>query len=118
MVQDDARRFALAARMRAFGTKTLKEFVLMQREYSLKGSAEKIECPTLVCANVADAIVGGQALEDGTQRMARGTRCLAQDGHLCHSLAEKTIDDLLHSYGIPTSGNCAIQKVPTEQTSF
>jgi hypothetical protein len=58
-VQDDARRFALAARMRAFGAKTLKEFVLMQREYSLKGLAEKIECPTLVCDNVADAIVGG-----------------------------------------------------------
>jgi hypothetical protein len=63
MVQDDARRFALAARMRAFGAMTLKEFVLMQREYSLKGSAEKIECPTLVCDNVADAIVGGQAKE-------------------------------------------------------
>jgi hypothetical protein len=63
MLQDDARPFALAARMRAFGAKTLKEFVLMQREYSLKGSAEKIECPALVCDNVADAIVGGQAKE-------------------------------------------------------
>lgn len=62
-MQDDARRFALAARMRAFGAKTLKEFVLMKREYSLKGSAEKIQCPTLVCDNVADAIVGGQAKE-------------------------------------------------------
>ncbi len=33
----------------------------MEREYTLKGSAEKIECPTLVCDNVADAIAGGQA---------------------------------------------------------
>jgi hypothetical protein len=63
MVQDDARRFALAARMRAFGAKTLEEFLLMQREYSLKGLAEKIQCPTLVCDNVADAIAGGQAKE-------------------------------------------------------
>ena len=63
MVQDDARPFALAARMRAFGAKSLKEFVLMQREYSLKGLAEKIECPTLVCDNVADTVAGGQAKE-------------------------------------------------------
>jgi hypothetical protein len=60
MVQDDARRFFLVARMRAFGTKTLKELVLMQREYSLRGLAEKIECPTLVCDNVGDAVAGGQ----------------------------------------------------------
>jgi hypothetical protein len=60
MVQDDARRFFLAARMRAFGAKTVKELVLMQREYSLKGLAEKIESPTLVCDNVGDAVAGGQ----------------------------------------------------------
>ena len=63
MVQDDARRFFLAARMRAFGAKTLKELVLMQREYSLKGLAEKIKCPTLVCDNVGDAVAGGQGKE-------------------------------------------------------
>jgi pimeloyl-ACP methyl ester carboxylesterase len=45
MVQDDARRFFLAARIRAFGAKTLKESLLMQREYSLRGSAERIEAP-------------------------------------------------------------------------
>jgi dienelactone hydrolase len=63
MVQDDAQRFFLAARMRAFGAKTLKELVLMQREYSLKGLAEKIECPTLVCDNEGDAVAGGQGKE-------------------------------------------------------
>jgi hypothetical protein len=63
IMQDDARRFFIAARMRAFGARTLKEFLLMQREYSLKGLAEKIECPTLVCDNVSDAIAGGQAKE-------------------------------------------------------
>ena len=61
MMQGDARRFFIAARMRAYGAKSLKEFLLMQREYTLKGLAEKIECPTLVCDNVADAIAGGQA---------------------------------------------------------
>lgn len=61
MMEDDAWRFFLAARMRAFGAKTPKELVLMQREYSLKGRVQQIECPTLVCDNVADTIAGGQA---------------------------------------------------------
>jgi pimeloyl-ACP methyl ester carboxylesterase len=61
MMEGDARRFFIAARMRAFGAKSLREFILMQRDYTLKGSVEKIECPTLVCDNVADAIAGGQA---------------------------------------------------------
>jgi hypothetical protein len=33
----------------------------MQREYTLKGLVDKIEYPTLVCDNAADAIAGGQA---------------------------------------------------------
>jgi hypothetical protein len=76
MVQDDARRFFLAARMRAFGTKTIKELVLMQREYSLKGLAEKIECPTLVCDNVGDAVAGGRG-RNSTRRcgVPRTTCC-------------------------------------------
>jgi dienelactone hydrolase len=61
MMEGDARHFFIAARMRAYGAKTLKEFLLMQRDYTLKGLVEKIECPTLVCDNVADSIAGGQA---------------------------------------------------------
>jgi hypothetical protein len=34
-------------------------------------------------------------LEDGTQPSVLGTRCIAEDGHECFSLAEKTIDDWL-----------------------
>jgi hypothetical protein len=60
MMEDDAWRFFFAARMRAFGAKTPKELVLMQREYSLKGRVQQIECPTLVCDNVTDTIAGGQ----------------------------------------------------------
>jgi len=47
-----------------------------------------------------NALVEAGVLEGGAQRMARGTRCLAHDGHLCHSLAEKTIDDMLTARGI------------------
>ena len=39
-------------------------------------------------------------LENGTQRMSRGVRCIANDGHICNSLAEKTIDDWLYSHNI------------------
>jgi hypothetical protein len=30
----------------------------------------------------------------------RGTQCLARDGHLCFSLGEKTVDDLLSELGL------------------
>lgn len=35
------------------------------------------------------------ALPDGVLPTARGMRCLAQDGHMCHSLDEQRIDDWL-----------------------
>jgi hypothetical protein len=40
------------------------------------------------------------ALPDGTKRTSRGTRCLAEDGHECHSLQEKQIDDWLYQNDI------------------
>lgn len=40
-------------------------------------------------------------LEDGTRRSSMGTQCLAKDGHVCFSLGEKTIDDLLFELNIP-----------------
>ncbi len=46
------------------------------------------------------ALVDAGVLEDGTQQMVLGTKCLAKDGHVCLSLGEKTIDDLLSSLGI------------------
>ncbi len=39
-------------------------------------------------------------LPDGTRPTARGTHSIAVDGHFCHSLAEKTIDDMLTRLGI------------------
>jgi len=39
-------------------------------------------------------------LKDGTLQTSRGVRCIAIDGHICNSLAEKTVDDWLYSHGI------------------
>lgn len=46
------------------------------------------------------ALIEAGILEDGTRRTGRGTQCLAKDGHVCLSLGEKTIDDLLFRMGI------------------
>jgi hypothetical protein len=47
------------------------------------------------------ALVQAGVLEDGTRPRQRGTQCLAKDGHVCLSIAEKTIDDMLGELGIP-----------------
>ena len=47
------------------------------------------------------ALIDAELLEDGARRTSLGTQCLARDGHMCFSLGEKTIDDLLHALGIP-----------------
>lgn len=47
------------------------------------------------------ALVQAGVLEDGTWDTGRGIRTIARDGHECHSLGEKTIDDWLFSHGIP-----------------
>ncbi|HEY1790470.1 MAG TPA: hypothetical protein VGJ73_20150 [Verrucomicrobiae bacterium] len=47
-----------------------------------------------------NALIEAGILENGTRATNRGTQCLAKDGHVCLSLAEKTIDDFLHSRGI------------------
>jgi len=43
-----------------------------------------------------EALVITKALPNGVQATARGIRCLAIDGHVCHSLDEQRIDDWLH----------------------
>lgn len=48
-----------------------------------------------------NALCEAGILEGETQRLPRGTRCKANDGHLCLSLPEKTIDDLLFAHAIP-----------------
>lgn len=47
------------------------------------------------------ALIEAEILEDGTRKTSRGTTCVAKDGHVCLSLAEKTMDDFLYNHGIP-----------------
>jgi hypothetical protein len=47
-----------------------------------------------------EALVAAGVLDGAAQRMMRGTRCLANDGHVCLSIGEKTIDDLMYAAGI------------------
>lgn len=48
-----------------------------------------------------NALIQAGLLTDGARPTARGTQCIAKDGHLCLSLAEKQIDDWLYDQGIP-----------------
>jgi hypothetical protein len=41
------------------------------------------------------ALIQAGILEDGTRKGIFGIQCLAKDGHVCLSLAEKTLDDIL-----------------------
>ena len=47
-----------------------------------------------------EALIDSGILEDGTRKTSRGTQCLAKDGHICYSLAEKTIDDYMYNHNI------------------
>jgi len=47
-----------------------------------------------------EALAKTGALPDGVLTTSRGIRCLAQDGHVCHSLDEQHIDNWLFAHGI------------------
>jgi hypothetical protein len=47
-----------------------------------------------------NALIKAGVLAGDVRRTARGIQCIANDGHICLSLGEKTIDDLLFSLGI------------------
>lgn len=47
-----------------------------------------------------NALIKSGVLEDDTRRTVYGIQCLANDGHVCLSLGEKTIDDFLFKFGI------------------
>jgi len=42
-----------------------------------------------------EALIYSGIIENGSRRTSRGTWTIAADGHVCYSLAEKTIDDFL-----------------------
>jgi len=47
-----------------------------------------------------NALLESGVLEEGTRKTGRGTMCLAKDGCICLSLAEKKIDDWLYHHKI------------------
>ena len=57
-------------------------------------------------------LIAAGVLENDAQKMNFGYRCLANDGHECNSLAEKSIDDWLHLNNIPH------EKEPAYPTGF
>lgn len=64
------------------------------------GRKPTVRCVKTLFGSWLKALIEAGVLEDGARRTSRGTQCLAKDGHVCLSLSEKTIDDLLHSHGI------------------
>jgi dienelactone hydrolase len=54
-------RWAISHGMYVFGVKTPAELVLKGDKFSLKGMAEKIQCPTLILDAENDGLLGGQA---------------------------------------------------------
>jgi hypothetical protein len=46
-------------------------------------------------------LIESGVLEGEVRKTSRGTQCVANDGHVCLSLGEKVLDDLLHDLGIP-----------------
>jgi hypothetical protein len=80
----------------------LSEYELTDRILLLKHLQNK---PTLTRVKKTfgswfHALIEAEILEDGTRKNSRGIQCLAKDGHICLSLGEKTIDDLLFELGI------------------
>lgn len=66
--------------------------------------AHRLRLRTAIGAGLASRSWGPALKEAGLLefglRLPRGTLISAQDGHMCRSLAEKAIDDVLHIYGI------------------
>jgi hypothetical protein len=54
----------------------------------------------LIFGSWLNALIQANVLEDGTRKSGRGIQTIAKDGHICLSLAEKTIDDYLYKNGI------------------
>lgn len=83
--QSDLKLLSTAERLQLF--KVLRRKPSVQRVKQLFGSW-------------LGALIEAGILEDGTRRTARGTQCIAKDGHVCLSLGEKTVDDLLYAHGV------------------
>lgn len=86
--QNDLEDFNFEERIKIF--KVLKRKPTNQRVKQLFGSW-------------LNALIKAKVLENDVRKTSRGTQCIAKDGHVCFSLGEKTIDDLLFFLKIPHS---------------
>lgn len=69
---------------------------ILLRALKNKPTAERVK---FLFGSWFKALVEAGILANGTRR-SRGTQCIARDGHVCYSIGEKTIDDLLSSLNI------------------
>jgi hypothetical protein len=87
-----------------FGERT-DDLVHVDGETRLKIVALMRSKPSIIATKAAfgswfDALVGAGVLESGARQNSRGVQCHAKDGHVCFSLGEKTIDDILFNMGL------------------
>jgi hypothetical protein len=94
-------RYDFSRDLRRFTTDELLEALRLNRHRPTP------ECVARVCGSWLQALIDAGVLSNGARKTARGTQCVAEDGHICLSLAEKTIDDYLHSNGIDLSPGIA-----------
>jgi hypothetical protein len=75
------------------GDERLTVFRVLERKPSVKRVKQ-------LFGSWLNALIKAGVLEDDVRQTRRGTQCMANDGHVCLSLGEKTIDDLLFALGI------------------
>jgi hypothetical protein len=76
---------------------TTEERLVVMKVLQSKPSLKRVK---LLYGSWLNVLVKSRVLEDDVRRTVRGIQCFANDGHLCLSLGEKTIDDLLYALGI------------------
>ncbi len=87
----------IASEIKNFNTEmTFKILTLLKQ----KPSMERVKS---IFKSWLKALIDAEILEDNTRKTSRGIQCIAKDGHICLSLGEKTIDDILYNYNISHS---------------
>lgn len=59
-----------------------------------------VDCVKRHFGSWLEALIEAEILDNGTRKTSRGIQTLANDGHVCLSLGEKTIDDFLFLHNI------------------
>ncbi|MBN2501266.1 MAG: hypothetical protein JXB38_10850 [Anaerolineales bacterium] len=75
-----------------------EERLLILQQLQKKPSVQRVK---ELFGSWLQALIEADILDDDVRRTSRGIHCIANDGHICFSLGEKTIDDYLFSNDIP-----------------